>query len=133
MPDGTARRHTGHGPGRLLVAVYAVFAVSTGTRAAFQLGTKAAEAPVPYALSATAAAVYLVAALALARQRVGLATTALLVELGGVLVVGTVSLLRPQDFPDATVWSSYGRGYGWLPLVLPVLGLLWLARSTRRP
>ena len=35
-------------------------------------------------------------------------------------------------FPDATVWSSYGGGYGYVPLVLPVLGLLWLRRTRAR-
>ncbi len=43
-----------------------------------------------------------------------------------MLVVGTLSLARPSAFPDATVWSNFGLGYGFVPLVLPVLGLLWL-------
>ena len=47
-------------------------------------------------------------------------------ELVGVLAVGTWSLTDRAAFPDATVWSAYGRGYGFVPLVLPVLGLLWL-------
>jgi hypothetical protein len=34
------------------------------------------------------------------------------------------------EFPDQTVWSLYGVGYGFVPLVLPVLGLLRL-RATR--
>src|SRR6202012_2592808 len=54
------------------------------------------------------------------------------VELAGVLVVGTWSVLDPASFPDATVWSSYGVGYGFVPLVLPVFGLLWLRRFNRR-
>jgi hypothetical protein len=29
-------------------------------------------------------------------------------------------------FPDATVWSDFGYGYVFLPLILPVTGLLWL-------
>ena len=49
-------------------------------------------------------------------------------RLAGVLLVGTISLLMPEDFPDATVWSVYGRGYLFVPLVLPVLGLLFLRR-----
>jgi hypothetical protein len=32
------------------------------------------------------------------------------VELAGVLIVGTLSLLVPAEFPDATVWSGYGAG-----------------------
>jgi hypothetical protein len=49
-----------------------------------------------------------------------------------VLTVGTWSLADLATFPDATVWSSYGSGYGFVPLVLPVFGLLWLRRWSRR-
>ena len=121
---------TGRGPGRLLVAVYAVFALAASSRAALQLATRFDEAPVAYALSAVAAAVYVVAAVALARDARRLALWACGFELVGVLVVGTASLLLPDAFPDQTVWSTYGSGYGFVPLVLPVLGLLRL-RATR--
>jgi hypothetical protein len=30
------------------------------------------------------------------------------------------------------VWSGYGSGYGFVPLVLPVFGLLWLRRWSGR-
>jgi hypothetical protein len=53
------------------------------------------------------------------------------VELAGVLAVGTASVIDRTAFPDATVWSGYGQGYGFVPLVLPVLGLLWLRRTGR--
>ena len=121
---------TGRGPGLLLVAVYAVFAVSASARAGLQLVTKLDEAPVAYLLSAVAAAVYVVATVALARDLRRLAWLACGFELVGVLVVGTASLLLPDAFPDPTVWSAYGQGYAYVPLVLPVLGLLRL-RATR--
>jgi hypothetical protein len=35
------------------------------------------------------------------------------------------------QFPHETVWSLFGRGYGFIPLLLPILGLVWLYR--RRP
>ena len=114
------------GPGRLLVAVYAVFAVAASARAGLQLATRFDDAPVAYLLSAVAAAVYVVATIALARDQRRLALLACGFELVGVLVVGTVSLLVPNEFPDQTVWSTYGLGYGLVPLVLPVLGLLRL-------
>ncbi len=120
----------GRGPGRLLVAVYAVFALAASSRAALQLLTRFDEAPVAYLLSAVAAAVYLVAAVALARGLRRTASYACAFELAGVLVVGTVSLVLRDAFPDETVWSTYGIGYGFVPLVLPVLGLLRL-RATR--
>jgi hypothetical protein len=128
--DGTAPG--GSGAGRALVAVYGTFALAAGARAAVQLSTKFAEAPVAYLLSAFAAVVYVVATVGLVRGGRGgrrMALVAISVELVGVLVVGTLSLTDRAAFPDETVWSGYGRGYGFVPLVLPVLGL-WLLRRT---
>jgi cytochrome bd-type quinol oxidase subunit 2 len=122
-------RPTNTGPGRALVAVYAVFTLAAGARSGVQLATRFDAAPLAYLLSALAAAVYLLATVALARSSRRLALTACSVELAGVLTVGTASLLAPAVFPDATVWSGYGIGYGLLPLALPVLGLLWLRRT----
>jgi hypothetical protein len=126
-PEGTA-----HGPGRILVAVYGLFALAAGARAGVQLATKFSEAPIAYLLSGFAALVYLGATVALARSGARwwlAALTCCSIELVGVLAVGTASLLLPEDFPDATVWSDYGSGYGFVPLVLPILGLLWLRRT----
>ena len=125
------RSGTTGGPGRVLVAVYAVFALAAGARAAVQLSTRFAEAPVAYLLSALAAAVYVVATVALARGGRRVALVAITVELVGVLVVGTLSLVDRAAFPDETVWSAYGRGYLFIPLVLPVVGLLYLRRAGR--
>ncbi len=122
---------TGTGPARALVAVYGVFALAAGARAAVQLSTRFSEAPLAYLLSAFAAVVYLVATVGLVRGgRSGrrLALTAITIELVGVLVVGTLSMLDRAAFPDETVWSAYGRGYVYVPLVLPVLGLALLLR-----
>ncbi|RAY16659.1 hypothetical protein DPM19_00265 [Actinomadura craniellae] len=123
---------TGRGPGRLLVAVYAIFAVAAGARAGVQIATRFDDAPVAYTLSAFAAVVYVLATVALAlggRTSRRVALTACSVELAGVLGIGAYSLADPASFPDATVWSEFGRGYGFVPLVLPVLGLLWLRRT----
>lgn len=120
--------------GRVLVAAYTVLAIAAGARSTVQLVTEFSEAPLAYLLSAAAAVVYLVAALALRRpdqvaRRV--AAVSMTVELVGVLAVGTFTLVQPGDFPDQTVWSGYGEGYGFVPLVLPVLGLWWLGRAAR--
>jgi hypothetical protein len=128
------RAATRSGPGRLLIAVYALFALSATARSGVQLATKFHQAPVAYLLSALAAVVYIVATAGLARgsrtsRRV--AAVSCTVELIGVLTVGTLSLLDRGAFPDATVWSVFGEGYGFVPLVLPVLGLLWIRRSGR--
>lgn len=117
------------GPGRLLLGVYAVFALAASARAGYQLVTKFSQAPLAYLLSAFAAAVYLVASTALARRAWLVAMVAVGVELFGVLAVGVWSIAAPQRFPDATVWSDFGQGYGYVPVVLPLLGLAWLIRT----
>ena len=122
---------TGRGFGRVLVFVYGVFALAATGRSTLQLATKASEAPVPYGLSAVAAVIYIVATAALATNRRGLALATVGIEMAGVVVVGLVSVLEPQDFQDATVWSDFGAGYGFVPLVLPFLGLWWLLRGSR--
>ena len=136
MSDLSAPRQipsTGRGFGRVLVAVYAIFALAATARSAFQIATKFSEAPLAYLLSALAAIIYVVATIALARgnstsRRV--ATTAITIELVGVLVIGTASLALPDAFDVATVWTGFGSGYGFFPLVLPFVGLWWL-RHTR--
>jgi len=120
------------GPGRLLVAVYAIFALAACSRAVVQLATQFDEAPLAYLLSLVSGVVYVLATLALARpgpfwRRVALATCGF--ELAGVLAVGVFTLLVPGDFPDQTVWSNFGQGYGYVPLVLPMVGLYWLRRT----
>jgi len=117
----------------VLVAVYGLFALAATARSAVQIATKFHQAPLAYLLSAFAAVVYVVATVSLARgdavsRRV--ATVAISIELVGVITVGAVSELAPDAFPDATVWTGFGSGYGFVPLVLPFVGLWWL-RHTR--
>jgi hypothetical protein len=123
------------GPGRLLVAVYALFALSASARAGVQIATKFSNAPVAYVLSGFAGVVYIIATVTLANGSPTARRIALLscsIEFAGVLAVGTWSLADPASFPDATVWSGYGSGYGFVPLVLPVFGLLWLRHWSRK-
>ena len=121
--------------GIVLVALYGLFALAATGRATYQILVDFDKAPVSYLLSALAAVIYLVATVALARgdrTSVRVATVAISIELVGVLAVGLVSYLVPSEFPDKTVWSHFGAGYGYVPLVLPVLGLLWLRYTARR-
>lgn len=120
---------TSHGFGRVLVAVYAVFALAASARSIFQLLTKADEAPFAYSMSAFAGVVYVVATMALARNLRLLALSTITIELVGVLVTGGLSVLDEGLFRDQTVWSGFGKGYGFVPLVLPVVGLWWLRRT----
>lgn len=118
------------------MAVYGVFALAATARAGVQIATRFDEAPLAYLLSGVAGVVYLVATVTLARgTRTSrrLAWAAIGLELAGVLVVGTVSIFAAEAFPRATVWSVYGIGYGFVPLVLPVVGLWWLAHTRPAP
>jgi hypothetical protein len=123
------------GPGRVLIGLYALFALAAGARAGVQIATRFDEAPLAYLLSALAAAIYVLATIGLVRGGRGGRRLALVccgVELLGVLTVGALSLIDREAFPRATVWSGFGQGYGFVPLVLPVLGLLWL-RANPQP
>ncbi len=120
------------GPGRLLVAVYAIFALAACSRAIVQLATRFDEAPLAYLLSLVSGVVYVIATLALARPGPGWRRVALVTctfELVGVLAIGLLTLVDDGDFPDETVWSNFGQGYLFIPLVLPVIGLYWLRRT----
>ena len=125
-------RALNQGFGRVLIVIYAIFAIAATARSAVQLSTQFSQAPVAYLLSAIAAVIYIVATIALARgegvSRM-VATIAVAIELAGVLIVGTLSLILPSVFPHASVWSGFGSGYGFIPLILPIVGLWWLYRS----
>lgn len=133
---GTRDRNEQGDAGRLLIALYALFAVAAGSRAAYQIATRWEQAPLAFGLSAVAALVYLLACAGLARRTPGawrLAAAVCAFELAGVLVVGALTSARPALFGAATVWSQFGAGYGFVPLALPTLGLAWLLRpATRR-
>ncbi|TFB57326.1 hypothetical protein E3T34_13600 [Cryobacterium sp. TMT1-62] len=131
-PAESARSTPVTGIGRVLIAVYGLLALAATGRSFVQIASKFAEAPLSYSLSALAAVVYIVATVALIRsggrwRRVAWITIGF--EFAGVLVVGTLSLVDPALFPHDSVWSLYGRGYLFIPLVLPVLGMWWLSRS----
>ena len=128
MSEATRAR----GFSRLLVVIYAIFAIAATSRSIVQLATRFDEAPIAYLLSAVAAVVYIVATIALALGDRGrrVATAAIGFELAGVLIVGTLSLVDPGLFPRATVWSGFGIGYLLIPLALPIVGLWWLRRSS---
>jgi hypothetical protein len=122
-------RSTRTGLGRVLVFVYGLFALAATARALVQLTTAASKAPAAYSLSLFSGIVYIVATWALATDRRRAALVTISVELTGVLVVGTLS--HPSDIDRASVWSDYGNGYGYVPLVLPFIGLWWVRLRSR--
>ncbi len=131
------------GIGRLLIAVYGILALAASGRSVVQIVERFHEAPLAFSLSALSAAVYILATVALIAPgpvwyRVAWFTIGF--EFLGVLVVGTISVFAPALLGlssidpfgrQSTVWSAYGLGYLLIPLVLPMLGMLWLYR--RRP
>ena len=128
-----AKRRPGNGRssglGRIIIAVYGILALSATVRAVYQILMDFQAAPLAYLLSALAGVVYIVATLALASRKPGswkLARYAVLFELAGVLIVGTLSFALPALFAHPAVWSHFGGGYGYVPLLLPLVGLWWL-------
>lgn len=121
------------GIGRVLVIVYGIMALAATGRSFVQIVERFDEAPLAYTLSALSAAVYIVATLALvfagSRAWYLVAWVAIAFELVGVLVIGTLSLVLPELFQHPTVWSLYGYGYVFVPLVLPFFGLWWLVKN----
>lgn len=127
------RSDTSHGFGRMLVAVYAVFALAASARSIYQLIAEVdADTAVPYAMSAFAGIVYIAATYALATNHRRLALITIGTELVGVILVGILTLVDAELFADQTVWSEFGRGYGFIPLVLPFIGLWWLRQTGAR-
>lgn len=120
------------GPGMLLVWFYGVMVVGAVSRSVYQIATDFDRAPLSYTLSAVAGLVYAFITYSLVRggetaRRAAQVCCA--AELAGVLVVGTWTLVEPSAFPDSTVWSQYGMGYVFIPVLLPLSALYWLRRS----
>lgn len=133
---GTAagRSRGGRGFEIVLVAVYGIFALSATARSLVQVLRDVDRAPVAYSLSLLAAATYIAVTVALVRggRRSRVARVLVVIELIGVLAVGTLTVLDPVLFPEATVWSVYGQGYGYVPLALPVIALVYMLLGARK-
>ena len=131
----TSARPRMTGIGRVLVIVYAIMALAATGRSLVQIIERYEEAPLAYTLSALSALVYILATMALifsgSRGWYRVAWIAIGFELVGVLVVGTLTFVMPELFAHPTVWSWFGMGYVFVPLLLPFFGLWWLI--THRP
>ncbi|WP_328415632.1 hypothetical protein OG542_33120 [Streptomyces violaceus] len=123
------------GPGTLLVWLYGVMVVGAVSRSAYQIATEFDRAPLAYSLSAVAGVVYGFITYSLVRGGETARRAALVccvAELVGVLTVGTWTLAEPSAFPDATVWSDFGMGYLFIPVLLPLSAIYWLRASRSR-
>jgi hypothetical protein len=117
------------GPRRVLIALYAVFALAATARGVVQILTKFDDAPLAYLLSLFSGIVYIAATVGLVTNRSWsrpLAWAAVGTEMVGVVTIGLASIFDSTAFPHDTVWSRFGAGYGYVPIILPVLGLMWL-------
>ncbi|MFD7559657.1 hypothetical protein ACFV9E_34685 [Streptomyces sp. NPDC059835] len=139
VPDTTtttsapeSRKRLVSGPGTLLVWLYGVMVVGALSRSAYQISTQFDRAPLAISLSAVAALVYAFITYSLVRGGEAARRAALVccaAELTGVLVVGTWTVISPEAFPEPTVWSYFGMGYLFIPVILPITGMLWLRRK----
>lgn len=115
--------------GQILAVSYPLLALSAGARSIYQLFFKPGVTDyLPPILSAIAATVYLIATVAFVIRKPWawwVSVAALSFEMAGVLLVGTLSLLIPEVI-GRTVWHDFGIDYGFLPLIQPLLGLIWL-------
>lgn len=123
------------GPRRVLAVLYGIFALAAVSRAGVQISTRFDDAPLAYSLSLLSGVVYVAATVGLMTRRSWsrpLAWAACGVELVGVLTIGTWSVIDKAAFPHDTVWSRFGSGYVYIPVILPLLGLGWLFATRRR-
>ncbi|MFE9094583.1 hypothetical protein [Streptomyces sp. NPDC007264] len=132
---GPKRARLVGGPGMLLVWLYGVMVVGAVSRSAVQISTQFDRAPLAYSLSALAGVVYGFITYSLVRggetaRRAALVCCA--AELVGVLTVGTWTVVEPSAFPDATVWSDFGMGYAFIPVLLPLSAMYWLRAAASR-
>ena len=111
--------------GRILVFVYGVLALSATGRASVQIATKFDKAPLQYLLSAFAAIVYILATWALGTSRKAVAVGVVTVEFFAVLIIGATNS-GSVVLDKQTVWTDFGSGYGYVPLLLPFVVVWWL-------
>jgi hypothetical protein len=117
-----------------LAFFYGLWAVAALSRAGYQYLVRRPDDFTPTHISLFVGALYVLIIIALRRRSPHAWWSALLllwVELLGVLLVGTIDVLW-QPFPYSSVWSAYGAGYLFMPLVLPLAGLVWLVRRETR-
>ena len=116
----------------VLIVVYSILGLAAAGRATVQIMESFAEAPLAYTLSAVSAGLYVLIAVALWRGWETVALVGSSIELAGVLLVGTLGIVDSDLWPDETVWTGYGSGYGWVPVLLPLAAVYFLIKGRQR-
>lgn len=143
--EGTGRRPEGDqvadtrprslGLGRVVMVLFWAFGVWTTVMGVIDL-LHVGDGPLGSAIvSVLAGVVYLVAALGIThngrRMRI-IGWAAMVVCAVGPLLVGLLGLGIPELWATRSTWSAFGAHYSFIPLVLPVIGLVWLWWSNPR-
>lgn len=124
------------GLGRLVMALFWVFGVIVTLISVKNLAGDS-EAPLgPRFVALLASAVYVIAAVGLThngrRMRV-IAWASLVISLVGPLIVGVGALGLPSEYSlSFSPWAQFGTTYWGLPLVIPLVGMVWMWWSDPR-
>lgn len=129
------RRGPSRGWGRIIIAALWIFAAVVTYTAIADFFTLSSHALGPRLVSVIAALGYIVAAVSLThngrRMRV-LAWTAIGFEITGVIVTGLIGMEVKEIGEIRNIWANFGAQYGFLPMLVPLVSLVWLWWSNPR-
>ncbi|MCE2850744.1 MAG: hypothetical protein ACK5C8_00785 [Roseiflexaceae bacterium] len=115
---------TNQSPG--MATLYAFWAFAVCSRALWQY-TVEQQFALPTHLSALAGILYLGIAYWAWYGQIRALRIGLIIECGGVIAVSLYEQSAP--FAYATAWSHWGVGYFYIPLALPIVGLVMTRKS----
>ena len=128
-------RRPSWGLGRVVMVIFWAFGVWTTANAIIDLFHLDDEPLGPALTALLAGLVYLLAALGIThngkRMRI-LGWTTVTLELIGPLMVGMMSVGISQLSVSRSAWANCGADYYYLPLIIPIIGLIWLWWSNPR-
>ena len=111
---------------RGLALIYLFWATALCSRAIWQYTTRSGNL-LPTHLSLVAGIIYLAIVVWAWRGHRTALIIGLSIEIIGVIAISISEFLWP--LPYASAWSGFGAGYLWMPLILPIVGLIQLIRS----
>ena len=123
------------GLGRIVMLIFWLFGLFTTIPAVIYL-IRETQMPIgPRLVAVLAGVTYLLVALGIThngkKMRI-MAWAALVASLVGPFVMGLFELGIEQVSAVPSAWARFGAYYWYVPLVLPVIGLVWMWRSNPR-